>query len=62
MLIISNDLVSQLLTMDDCIRVQEEAFKSLAAGEAMHRPRIDMYMPCEREDGYFRWGIDGRRQ
>ena len=22
----------------------------------MHRPRIDMYMPCDRPDGYFRWG------
>jgi alanine dehydrogenase len=56
MLIIGNDIVSQILTMDDCIRVQEIAFRKLAAGEAMHRPRIDMYMPCDREDGYFRWG------
>src|SRR5580704_12694278 len=22
----------------------------------MHRPRIDMYIPCDRPDGYFRWG------
>jgi alanine dehydrogenase len=56
MLLINNDLVSQLLTMDDCIRVQEEAFRKLATGGAIHRPRIDMYFPCEREDGYFRWG------
>ena len=56
MLIINNDLVSQLLTMDDCIRVQEEAFKKLPTGGAIHRPRIDMYFPCERPDGYFRWG------
>jgi ornithine cyclodeaminase/alanine dehydrogenase-like protein (mu-crystallin family) len=42
--------------MEDCIRVQEEAFKKLPYGGAMHRPRIDMYMPCDREDGYFRWG------
>jgi ornithine cyclodeaminase/alanine dehydrogenase-like protein (mu-crystallin family) len=56
MLIIGNDIVAQLLTMDDCIRVQEEAFKKLVTGEAMHRPRIDMYMPCDREDGYFRFG------
>ena len=56
MLIINNDLVSQLLTMEDCIRVQEEAFKKLPTGGAMHRPRIDMYFPCERPDGYFRWG------
>jgi alanine dehydrogenase len=56
MLIINNDLVAQLLTMDDCIRVQEAAFRQLATGGAIHRPRIDMYVPCERTDGYFRWG------
>jgi ornithine cyclodeaminase/alanine dehydrogenase-like protein (mu-crystallin family) len=42
--------------MRDCIRVQEAAFRKLPTGEAIHRPRIDMYVPCEREDGYFRWG------
>jgi ornithine cyclodeaminase/alanine dehydrogenase-like protein (mu-crystallin family) len=56
MLIINNELVAQLLTMEDCIRVQEEAFRKLPSGGAIHRPRIDMYFPCEREDGYFRWG------
>ena len=56
MLIIGNDAVADILTMADCIRVQEEAFKKLPAGGAIHRPRIDMYFPCEREDGYFRWG------
>ena len=56
MLIINNELVSQLLTMQDCIRVQEEAFRKLPFGGAIHRPRIDLYFPCEREDGYFRWG------
>src|SRR5260370_15881474 len=56
MLIINNDVVSRLLTMEDCIRVQEEAFRKLPTGGSIHRPRIDMYAPCEREDGYFRWG------
>ena len=56
MLIINNDVVSQLLTMEDCIRVQEEAFQKLPTGGSIHRPRIDVYVPCEREDGYFRWG------
>ncbi len=56
MLIINNEIVADLLTMEDCLRVQEEAFKKLPTGEAMHRPRIDMYMPCDRDDGYFRWG------
>jgi alanine dehydrogenase len=56
MLIINNREVAELLTMDDCIRVQEEAFKKLPDGGAIHRPRIDVYMPCDRPDGYYRWG------
>lgn len=56
MLIINNDDVAALLRMPDCIRVQEEAFKMLPDGSAIHRPRIDMYYPCERDDGYYRWG------
>ena len=46
MLIISNNDVTELLSMNDCIRVQEEAFKKLPYGGAIHRPRIDVYMPA----------------
>lgn len=56
MLIINNEEVSELLNMADCIRVQEEAFKGLPSGASIHRPRIDLYYPCDREDGYYRWG------
>lgn len=56
MLVINNEIVGDVLTMADCIRAQEEAFKKLPTGGAIHRPRIDMYMPAERPDGYFRWG------
>ncbi len=56
MLIINNDLVAQVLTIEDSIRAQEEAFKKIPSGGAIHRPRIDMYVPCQRDDGYFRWG------
>jgi alanine dehydrogenase len=55
-LIINNEIVAEVLTMADCIGAQEEAFKKIPTGGAIHRPRIDMYMPAEREDGYFRWG------
>jgi alanine dehydrogenase len=55
MLIISNSDVTELLSMNDCIRVQEEAFKKLPYGCAIHRPRIDVYMPCDLPDGYYRW-------
>ncbi len=56
MLIIDNDLVSRLLTMDEVIDAQEAAFAALATGRSIHRPRVDMYVPCQRDDGYFRWG------
>lgn len=56
MLIINNDEVQTLLTMQDCIRVQEQAFRQLPGGGAIHRPRIDVYYPCDRDDGYYRWG------
>ncbi|MBT7525901.1 MAG: ornithine cyclodeaminase family protein, partial [Rhodospirillales bacterium] len=53
MLIINNQIVADLLTMEDCIKAQEEAFKKIPTGGAIHRPRIDMYVPCKRDDGYF---------
>jgi alanine dehydrogenase len=56
MLIINNDIVAKVLTMEDTIRVQEAAFAKLPSGGSIHRPRIDMYFPCQRDDGYFRWG------
>jgi len=56
MLFIHNDVVAELLKMEDCVAVQESAFRDLAEGRAVHRPRSDIYAPCEREDGYYRWG------
>jgi alanine dehydrogenase len=56
MLLINNAQVAELLTMADCISAQEQAFRKLPSGGAIHRGRVDMYFPCEREDAYFRWG------
>jgi alanine dehydrogenase len=56
MLFIHNDVVAQVLTMRECIDAQETAFAQMPTGGAVHRPRLDMYVPCEREDGYYRWG------
>jgi alanine dehydrogenase len=56
MLLIDNDVVARVLTMRDCIAAQETAFAALVNGGALTRPRIDIYAPCDREDGYFRWG------
>lgn len=49
-------MVEELLSMSETIEVLEQAFRDLEDGSAMHRPRLDFYAPCEREDGYWRWG------
>ena len=56
MLMINNDVVAQTLSMRECIEVQEEAFVGLLHGKAIFRPRIDTYVPCDREDSYYRFG------
>ena len=56
MLLIDNATVEALLSMDDCINSQESCFKRIVTGQAIHRPRIDMYAPTGREEDYHRWG------
>lgn len=56
MLLIDNQVVAQVLTMPDCIAAQEKAFAGLIDGASLTRPRIDVYAPCDRPDGYYRWG------
>jgi alanine dehydrogenase len=56
LLVIDNDTVSDLLGMAECIDVQEAAFRQVPTGGAVHRPRLDVDVPSEREDGYYRWG------
>ena len=56
MLFIHNDMVEKVLSMKDCIEIQEKAFTALETGNAIHRPRMDIYAPTDRTDGYYRWG------
>jgi len=56
LLFIHNEMVEELLSMKECIEVQEAAFAAMEDGGAIHRPRIDMYTPTDRTDGYWRWG------
>jgi alanine dehydrogenase len=56
MLLINNAEQEQLITMRECIDVQEDAFIKLAQGLATHRPRIDAYVPCDEPESYYRWG------
>ncbi len=56
MLFLHNDVIERLLEMKDCIDVQEQAFLAMEDGQAIHRPRVDMYTPSAPQDGYYRWG------
>jgi alanine dehydrogenase len=56
MLFIHNDVAARVLDMADVIDVQEDALRQVAAGTAVARPRIDVYVPNGREDSYWRWG------
>lgn len=56
MLLINNKEVEQLLDMKNCLEALEVAYDDLLKGDAVYRPRLDVWVPCERPDGYYRWG------
>ena len=56
MLFVHNDMVEKLITMGECSEALGRAFRKSPDGGAVHRPRLDMYVPCELDDGYWRWG------
>ncbi|HWO43689.1 MAG TPA: ornithine cyclodeaminase family protein [Candidatus Eisenbacteria bacterium] len=56
MLLINNREVEQLFDMKACLEALETGYDDLLKGDAVYRPRIDVWVPCERPDGYYRWG------
>ncbi len=56
MLFIHNDVVETVLDMETCIACQEAAFLEIHRGRAVVRPRSDLYVPSENDDGYYRFG------
>ena len=59
MLILTNEDVMQLLTMQDCIAVLEEAFLDLHTGEAVERSRSHTYTPLDTNRYYMFKSMDG---
>jgi ornithine cyclodeaminase/alanine dehydrogenase-like protein (mu-crystallin family) len=60
MLLIDNEVVAAVLSIKDCIDVQERAFAGVLTGASISRPRIDTLVPCSSDDAYFRFGsIEG---
>jgi alanine dehydrogenase len=52
-LILSNDDVSKLITMPECIEVLEQAYAELAAGRGVSRRRSDCLTPTAREGAIY---------
>lgn len=60
MLILSNDEIESLLTMDDAMRLLEKAYRAQAEGKATYRPRADLYVPSPAEGGVYAFkSMDG---
>jgi len=55
-LILGNDDVARLLTMDSAIAALETSYRNLAAGEAVCRPRIDIRIPTSDPAKTYVWG------
>jgi alanine dehydrogenase len=55
-LLINNDVVAELLTMEDTIAALEDAYLKLAREEAVCRPRIDIQIPTRDPKKVYQWG------
>ena len=55
-LLIGNDAVAKVLTMEDTIAALETSYRRLALGEATCRPRIDIRLPTSDPAKHYQWG------
>src|SRR5919106_901121 len=56
MLILNNDDVRSVLTMEIAMKALEKAYQDLYRGEAVCRPRIDIQIPTKTPDKVYQWG------
>ena len=56
MLIINNEDVAHVLTMEMTIAALEESYRGLATGETVCRPRIDIRIPTSDPAKVYQWG------
>lgn len=56
MLFIDNSTVASILDMRTCLDALEVGYRDLIRGDAVYRPRIDVYFPNESPEQYYRWG------
>lgn len=55
-LLLNNDEIAQVLTMDATIGALEQSYADLASGEGVCRPRIDIRIPTGEDDQIYQWG------
>src|SRR5882672_2780208 len=53
MMILNNEEVSELLSMEKCLRHLEAAYNELSEGGAVNRPRSDLYLPATTSGGVY---------
>jgi ornithine cyclodeaminase/alanine dehydrogenase-like protein (mu-crystallin family) len=53
MLILNNDEIESLVSMDLALGLLEKAYKAQAEGRAVYRPRTDLYVPSPAEGGVY---------
>ena len=62
MLILNNDDVKGVITMEVTIDALEESYRQLISREAVCRPRIDIRIPTEDPNKAYVWGtMEGGR-
>jgi ornithine cyclodeaminase/alanine dehydrogenase-like protein (mu-crystallin family) len=59
MLLLDNDDIDGLLSVNDCIGAVESAYRDLEAGEAAHRPRATFHVAAGRDQRYTLATMDG---
>ena len=57
MLLLKDDDVQKLLTMSMTLEALDETQKEIVKGDAATMGRIDVYLPCDRPESYYRWAL-----
>ena len=52
-LILSNEEIAEILTMEDCLQALEAAYREQAVGKAINRPRTDVYGSSGAQERYY---------
>jgi alanine dehydrogenase len=57
MLLLKDEDVQKVLTMPVTLEALDETQKEIIKGNASTMGRVDVYLPCERPESYYRWAL-----